>query len=209
MGDVVRAEHVEAALVVVRFEEAVGSPEDALAAKARYLRLVSKLSGPQEAKGAARRMVESHIERGDAEGAVRACEALGEFLGREETDELLLKGAEALWKSGREWEAVPVYWGLVQRAPGSARAKGAYKRLAGFFHNTGDFRRAAEMYRAIAREFPGSEEAAFSQYESGYLLYMSGERDGAVKEFRAVLELYPKSAYTETAGRMLKSLNAK
>ena len=60
----------------------------------------------------------------------------------------------------------------------------------------GDSDQAVEYYERIGREAPQGEYAASAVYQTGFIRFLKGDWEAAEKNFRVLLEKYPKSQWT-------------
>jgi HEAT repeat protein len=101
-------------------------------------------------------------------------------------------------------EAVPEVGSYYQQDPADQAYRAARERL-----NQGDYRRAAEMFAEVYRQYPRSNYAAQALYYQAFALYRNGrERDMRAAE-EALRELQERFADEEVAQRDAEELMAR
>jgi HEAT repeat protein len=109
-----------------------------------------------------------------------------------------------IYGSASEEEAVPEVGSLYQQDPADEAYRAARDRL-----NRGDYRRAAELFAEIYREYPRSNYAAQALYYRAFALYRNGgDRDLRTAE-RALRDLQREYADEEVAQRDAEELAAR
>ena len=104
--------------------------------------------------------------------------------------------------------AVKVYQEVAASFPDHKLAPQALWRAAKLREREGDFLAAAEMFEGLQVQFPAFEDADEALWRAGLSRYRAGDAEGAVADWRALLENYPDSPYQAKSTYWLGKLEA-
>lgn len=146
------------------------------------------------------RLADAHYALKQYPDAIRIYSRLAD----EEDEYALYQLAQALYNSGRTFEATGAFRRLVAEYPESTWREEAQYSLGYLFFQEQDYENARLAYRELINTRPRDPLAAKALYGIGDTYFNAGDLEGAVREYKQVLDRYPNSPFAADAAASIQ-----
>jgi TolA-binding protein len=120
--------------------------------------------------------------------------------------DLLIATGVTYEAEGKFGAAERAYRSAAKAVPGSARAAGARMSIVQIYLDRNQLREAVKELVKVAKDFPGTGQAAQAQYMAGSTYETLGDRKKAEEAYRNVLGIAPQSPWAFEAQQALVRL---
>jgi TolA-binding protein len=122
---------------------------------------------------------------------------------KREADDARYDNAYQLYRLKRYDQALAYFGEYLEVYTEGAHRKEALRFIGDIYLTRFDYAHALKYYSILYEEFSPEEEGIGGYYQSGVCYSRMGKSDKAIEIFRAIIDLYPASAYVQKARAQL------